>query len=148
MARSFDSELVCVQNPTSRPSPPNRSPPPHPNSIRLRWSRAIPPRSAQMAIRCSAPTCTVAPRPVFSTRGFKILSEPQIIKEQHLKLRVAGGDHRPFEAIWWRGLEETKQPPQINQRVDLAYELEANRWNGDIRLQLNVKDMKLVNGES
>src|SRR5438445_3366614 len=56
------------------------------------------------------------PRPVFSTRGFKILSEPQIIKEQHLKLRVAGGDHRPFEAIWWRGLEETKQPPQINQR--------------------------------
>ena len=88
------------------------------------------------------------PRPVFSTRGFKILSEPQIIKEQHLKLRVAGDDHRPFEAIWWRGLEETKQPPQINQRVDLAYELEANRWNGDIRLQLNVKDMKLVNGES
>ena len=88
------------------------------------------------------------PRPVFSTRGFKILCEPQIIKEQHLKLRVAGGDHRPFEAIWWRGLEETKQPPQINQRVDLAYELEANRWNGDIRLQLNVKDMKLVNGES
>jgi len=88
------------------------------------------------------------PRPVFSTRGFKILSEPQIIKEQHLKLRVAGGDHRPFEAIWWRGLEETKQPPQINQRVDLAYELEANRWNGDIRLQLNVKDMRLVNGES
>jgi len=88
------------------------------------------------------------PRPVFSTRGFQILCEPQIIKEQHLKLRVAGGDHRPFEAIWWRGLEETKQPPQINQRVDLAYELEANRWNGDIRLQLNVKDMKLVNGES
>src|SRR5438128_4461378 len=46
------------------------------------------------------------PRPVFSTRGFKILSEPQIIKEQHLKLRVAGGDHRPFEAIWWGGLWE------------------------------------------
>ena len=87
------------------------------------------------------------PRPVLST-GFRIMGEPQIIKEQHLKLRVAGDDHRPFEAIWWRGLEETKHPPQMNQRVDLAYELEANRWNGDIKLQLNVKDMRLVNGKS
>jgi single-stranded-DNA-specific exonuclease len=82
------------------------------------------------------------PRPVFMTRGLRVLSEPQIIKEQHLKLRVAGDDNRPFEAIWWRGVEETEQPPAVNQRLDLAYELEANRWNGDIKLQLNVRDMK------
>jgi single-stranded-DNA-specific exonuclease len=85
------------------------------------------------------------PRPVFATRGFRVLSEPQIIKEQHLKLRVAGDDNRPIEAIWWRGVEEAGQTPRANQRIDLAYELEANRWNGDIRLQLNVKDMKTVN---
>jgi single-stranded-DNA-specific exonuclease len=83
------------------------------------------------------------PRPVFATRGFRILSEPQIIKEQHLKLRVAGQDNRPIEAIWWRGLEELEQTPQANERIDLAYELEANRWNGDIKLQLNVRDMKV-----
>ena len=82
------------------------------------------------------------PRPVFLTRKARILSEPQIIKEQHLKLRVAGEDNRPFEAIWWRGLEESKQPPPINQRIDLAYELEAKHWNGHIQLQLNVKDMR------
>ncbi len=85
------------------------------------------------------------PRPVFATRGFRVLSEPQIIKEQHLKLRVAGDDNRPIEAIWWRRVEEAGQTPRANQRIDLAYELEANRWNGDIRLQLNVKDMKTVN---
>jgi single-stranded-DNA-specific exonuclease len=84
------------------------------------------------------------PRPVFLTKGMRVLNEPQIIKEQHLKLRVAGQDNRPFEAIWWRGLEESKQLPEINQRLDLAYEFEANRWNGDIRLQLNVKDVRLV----
>src|SRR2546429_531178 len=67
MPRSFDSELVCVQNPTSRPSPPNRSPPPNPNSSRLRWSRATPPRSTQTPTRCSPPTCTTLPRPVFKT---------------------------------------------------------------------------------
>jgi len=84
------------------------------------------------------------PRPVLVTRGLRVLSEPQIIKEQHLKLRVAGDDNRPFEAIWWRGVEEIEQTPAPNQRIDLAYELEASRWNGDIRLQLNVKDMRAV----
>src|SRR5438874_12305445 len=73
------------------------------------------------------------PRPLFVTRGLRVLSEPQVIKEQHLKLRVAGDDNRPFEAIWWRGVEEMEQPPAVNQRLDLAYELEANRWNGDIK---------------
>jgi single-stranded-DNA-specific exonuclease len=84
------------------------------------------------------------PRPVFATRGFLVLGEPQIIKEQHLKMRVAGDDNRPIEAIWWRGVEEAEQTPKANGRIDLAYEFEANRWNGDIRLQLNVKDMKVI----
>src|SRR5216684_665726 len=83
------------------------------------------------------------PRPVFATRGFRVLSEPQIIKEQHLKLRVAGENNRPLEAIWWRGVEESEHVPRANQRIDLAYELEVNRWNGEIRLQLNVRDMKI-----
>jgi len=82
------------------------------------------------------------PRPVFMTRGWRVLNEPQIIKEQHLKLRVAGEDNRPFEAIWWRGVEEVEATPQMNQRIDLAYDFETNRWQGDIRLQLNVKDMR------
>jgi single-stranded-DNA-specific exonuclease len=81
------------------------------------------------------------PRPVFVTRNFRVLGEPQIIKEQHLKLRVADDYNRPIEAIWWRGVEEVGTVPQANQRIDLAYEFEANRWQGDIRLQLNVKDL-------
>jgi single-stranded-DNA-specific exonuclease len=84
------------------------------------------------------------PRPVFVTRNFRVLSEPQIIKEQHLKLRVAGPDNRPMEAIWWRGLEEVETPPKMNAHIDLAYEFEANRWQGDIRLQLNVRDMRMA----
>lgn len=83
------------------------------------------------------------PRPVFVTRGFRVMNEPQIIKEQHLKLRVAGQDNRPMEAIWWRGIEEVEAIPQKDQRIDLAYEFEANRWQGDVRLQLNVRDMRV-----
>src|SRR2546429_1031728 len=84
------------------------------------------------------------PRPVFMTRGWRVMNEPQILKEQHLKMRVAGEDNRPFEAIWWRGVEEIEATPQMNQRIDLAYDFEANRWQGDVRLQLNVKDMRMV----
>ena len=50
---------------------------------------------------------------------------------------------RPLEAIWWRGIEEAPATPQVDQRIDLAYEFEADRWMGDIRLQLNVRDMRL-----
>ena len=83
------------------------------------------------------------PRPVFITRGWRVMNEPQILKEQHLKMRVAGDDNRPFEAIWWRGVEEVEATPRMNQRIDLAYDFEANRYQGDIRLQLNVKDMRV-----
>jgi hypothetical protein len=41
-------------------------------------------------------------------------------------------------------LEETDVKPQPNQRIDLAYELEAQTWMGDVRLQLNVRDMKVA----
>jgi single-stranded-DNA-specific exonuclease len=82
------------------------------------------------------------PRPVFLTRAFRVVGQPQIVKEQHLKMRVCGEDNRPFEAMWWRGVEEAEATPQPNQRIDLAYEFEANRWQGDIRLQLNVRDMR------
>src|SRR5438445_343992 len=83
------------------------------------------------------------PRPVFITRDWRVMNEPQILKEQHLKMRVAGDDNRPFEAIWWRGVEEVEATPRMNQRIDLAYDFEANRYQGDIRLQLNVKDMRV-----
>jgi single-stranded-DNA-specific exonuclease len=83
-------------------------------------------------------------RPVFATHGLRVLSEPQVIKEQHLKLRVAGDNNRPIEAIWWRGVEEVEQTPRANDRIDLAYELETNRWQGEIRVQLNVRDMRVA----
>ena len=82
------------------------------------------------------------PRPVFLTRGLHVLGEPKVIKEQHLKFRVAGEDKRPWEAIWWRGVEDAAATPQPAQRIDLAYEFEAQSWMGDIRLQLNVRDVR------
>ena len=83
------------------------------------------------------------PRPIFMSRNLHILSEPTVMKEEHLKMRVAGDEGgRPLEAVWWRGLESAGRTPHLNERIELAYAIEPNKWNGETRLQLNVKDMR------
>jgi single-stranded-DNA-specific exonuclease len=81
------------------------------------------------------------------TRNLRLLAEPRIMKEKHLKLRLAGADGRPLEAVWWNAVEEldgrTLAP---GARIELAYTVEENTWQGVTRLQLNVKDLKRSDG--
>jgi single-stranded-DNA-specific exonuclease len=81
------------------------------------------------------------PRPVFVTRNLRCLSEPSVIKDRHLKLRLAGPQNRPLEAIWWNCIEG--ETPRLNGSIELAYTLETSAWNGDYRMQLNVIDLKV-----
>jgi single-stranded-DNA-specific exonuclease len=83
------------------------------------------------------------PRPVFMTRELRVVAEPRIIKERHLKLRVAGTDGRTHEAIWWGGVEETRERTvHVHDRIEMAYTLEPNTWQGVTRLQLCVQDVR------
>jgi len=86
------------------------------------------------------------PRPVFWTRHLRCLSEPSVLKDVHLKMRLAGPNNRPHEAIWWHALARGEQTPQLNGSIELAYTIETSVWNDDIRVQLNVQDLRL--GES
>ena len=81
------------------------------------------------------------PRPVFATRNLRLLSPPSVIKDRHLKFRVAGPENRPIEAVWWNCVEG--QTPELNGSIELAYTLETSPWNGDYRMQLNVLDVKV-----
>jgi hypothetical protein len=72
------------------------------------------------------------------------LSEPAVLKDQHLKLRLAGPQNRPLEAIWWNCIETPGQTPHLNGSIELAYTLETSPWNGDFRMQLNVLDLRLM----
>jgi single-stranded-DNA-specific exonuclease len=82
------------------------------------------------------------PRPVFLTRNLRVISEPLVVKEQHLKMRLAGPGGRPLESIWWRGVEAVNGVPTVNTHVEMAYSIETNIWNNEIRLQLNVEDLR------
>jgi single-stranded-DNA-specific exonuclease len=85
------------------------------------------------------------PRPLFLTRNLRIVAEPRIMKEKHLKLRVAGEQNRPLEAVWWSGVEELDgRTLSTGQRIELAYTIEPNTWKGETRLQLCVRDLRVI----
>jgi single-stranded-DNA-specific exonuclease len=83
------------------------------------------------------------PRPVFMTREMRLAAEPRVIKERHLKLRVACADNSAHDAIWWNGVEETEgQTLRAHDRIEMAYTVEPNTWQGITRLQLCVQDVR------
>lgn len=83
------------------------------------------------------------PRPVFVTRDLVITEEPLIMKDKHLKLRLADAEGRKFEAVWWGGVEHADEKDlAAGKTIEIAYSPEINSWNGIQRLQLVVEDIK------
>ena len=82
------------------------------------------------------------PRPVFLTRGLRVVGEPRVVKERHLKIRVAGPEGRAHDALWWGGVAACAATPRPGQSIELAYSLETNTWRGETRPQLVVEDMR------
>ena len=58
----------------------------------------------------------------------------------HLKLQVESGSAR-CEAIWWRQGELVHELSR-GELVDLAVSLEQNAWNGNLKLQMVIEDMR------
>jgi single-stranded-DNA-specific exonuclease len=86
------------------------------------------------------------PKPVFLTKGLFLTDEPWVMKEKHLKLQLADGSGRRFEAVWWDGVERSKrQTLKPKTGIELAYVPEANTWQGNTRLQLVVEDLRADN---
>ncbi|HEX8353637.1 MAG TPA: single-stranded-DNA-specific exonuclease RecJ [Pyrinomonadaceae bacterium] len=81
------------------------------------------------------------PKPVFVTRNLRVVGEPRVLKERHLKFGVLAGG-RVHDCIWWGGAEREAATPRPGAGIELAYSVEANCWNGNTRLQLVVEDLK------
>jgi len=88
-------------------------------------------------------------RPKFVTKDLVLVSEPFVMKEKHLKLKLAGEKGKQFEAVWWDGVDKSKkQTLKPKTRIELAYTPEANTWKGNTRLQLVVEDLRTDKKES
>jgi single-stranded-DNA-specific exonuclease len=83
------------------------------------------------------------PKPVFVTKDLFLSDDPLVMKEKHLKLKLRNHDGKRFEAVWWDGVDRSKQRTlRPGGRIELAYTPEANTWQGNTRLQLVVHDLK------
>jgi single-stranded-DNA-specific exonuclease len=81
------------------------------------------------------------PTPMLASRDLRVAEvRPVGAEGQHLKLTLSDGrvmmDAIAFNQGAWR------DTPSVPARIDAAYTLEINEWNGNRRLQLNVKDIQ------
>jgi len=77
------------------------------------------------------------PEPIWALHGATVLGKPRVVGQNHLKLSVVA-EGRKFDAIAFN--YPLEQLP--DGRLDLAFTLKENNWNGNSALQLQVKDIR------
>ena len=82
------------------------------------------------------------PQPIFTSRNVYLKNEPRRIAKSGFKMWVTTGDRIMCEAISFRR-SGMSMPPK-GAKIDLVYSPSINTWQGVSTLQLDLKDLKLV----
>jgi single-stranded-DNA-specific exonuclease len=95
-------------------------------------------------LRESGPWGQAFPEPMFD--GCFGVVETRVLGDRHLKLRVQiDREAAPCEAIAFRHFDHEDAPVvAANERVELAFRLDVNEWQGNERLQLIVEHLSRV----
>ena len=83
-------------------------------------------------------------KPVFQTNGLADTGFARLVGKNHLKMTVAHPEIRSFfyPAI---AFQQGDFLPLIEKGIpfDICYHIEENDWNGNVSLQLNIKDIRI-----
>ncbi|SMO34893.1 single-stranded-DNA-specific exonuclease RecJ [Fodinibius sediminis] len=83
-------------------------------------------------------------RPIFVSRDVRVVGVPTIVGSGHLKMKVAQNGSGAFDVI---GFNMHEYLPVVrneqDQKLNIAYSLEENHWNGRRTLQLRLRDVQL-----
>jgi single-stranded-DNA-specific exonuclease len=94
-------------------------------------------------LREAGPWGQAFPEPMFD--GCFDVRSVRVLGERHLKLEVRDGNGPACEAIAFRHFDHDDAPQvQPEARVELAYRLDVNQFNGTERLQLVVEYLRVV----
>ena len=80
------------------------------------------------------------PLPIFASRQVEVVGGPWILKEKHLKFKMRANGSA-VDAIWWRQAAAA-QDVENAARLDLAYSLSKNTYQGLESVQLTIKDIR------
>lgn len=96
-------------------------------------------------LRESGPWGQAFPEPLFD--GCFSVDAVRVLGERHLKLEVRDGAGPGCEAIAFRHFDHDDAPVvHPNARVELAYRLDVNQFNGTEKLQLVVEYLRVLEG--
>lgn len=79
-------------------------------------------------------------RPVFLLEG-AVVRRQLVMKEKHLKLILDGGENGNVDAVWWDGAKFAPRCP-TGAHLDLLVNCGVNEWQGIVRPQLTIKDVR------
>jgi len=84
------------------------------------------------------------PQPTFITEGVEVIDVRLVGRDQnHLKLKLKS-KNKVFNAVGFGLGEAYKLLSAPRSKIDIVYSLEENHWNGDVNLELKIKDLRLV----
>lgn len=81
------------------------------------------------------------PKPVFLSRGVRLAAPPQVVGEQHLRLRLDVGTGAIPDAIAFGQAEEAERLRET-PCVDIAFHVGLREWQGIESLQAQVLDIR------
>jgi len=88
------------------------------------------------------PTGVGCPKPLFLTKDVCVLNARLIGKDKdHLRLKLEK-DGKVFNAVGF-GMGEYYPKLGKDKNIDIAHSVEINEWNGDVNVELRLKDLKV-----
>ena len=80
--------------------------------------------------------------PVLAASGVRIAAPPRVLRNGHLRLRLAG-DGVELDAIGW-GMAGLAPRLSTSTPLEVAFRLERDEWNGESRLQARLADVRVI----
>jgi single-stranded-DNA-specific exonuclease len=78
------------------------------------------------------------------SRGVRLAAPPRVVGQGggHLKLRLVSDDGTQLEMIGW-GMGARAAELDLTTPIDVAFRLERDEWNGEMRLQGRLADLRV-----
>ncbi len=78
------------------------------------------------------------PEPLLLSRNVRVERQRPVGDGTHLKLSLSD------KGVWWDGIafRQGEWAGRLPERVDVVYYLRENEWNGEVRLQLEIRDLR------